>query len=119
MPEVEIRDGDIVLHGDLQTPDGALGTVVFAHGSGSSRFSPRNQLVAEALRTAGLGTLLLDLLTPEEERIDARTGRLRFDIGLLGRRTRAAVDWVAGHEDLPVGCFGASTGAAAALIAAS
>ena len=96
--------------------------VLFAHGSGSGRFSPRNRAVAATLRRSGLGTLLMDLLTPEEEEEDVRTARLRFDVGLLGERVVAAVDWL-GHEPktgaLPIGCFGASTGAAAALIAAA
>jgi len=118
--EVRIRDGDAVLPGDLHLPEGAHGLVVFAHGSGSSRLSPRNRQVADALHEVGLGTLLLDLLTPAEERVDARTAELRFDIGLLGRRTTAAVDEMATRDPaLPLGCFGASTGAAAALVAAA
>src|SRR5439155_24260104 len=118
--EVRIHDGDAVLPGNLHVPDGATGLVVFAHGSGSSRFSPRNRQVADALHDVGLGTVLMDLLTPEEERVDARTAELRFDIGLLGRRTTAAVDAMAGKDpSLAIGCFGASTGAAAALVAAA
>ena len=120
MQEVRIHDGDAVLVGDLDAPDGAKGVVVFAHGSGSSRFSPRNRQVATALHEKGLGTLLMDLLTPEEERVDARTAELRFDIDLLGRRTAAAVDETAARDPtMAIGCFGASTGAAAALVAAS
>ncbi|AXK35117.1 hydrolase [Streptomyces armeniacus] len=111
------------LAGDLVLPEtAATGVVSFAHGSGSSRHSPRNRAVAEVLRRAGLGTLLIDLLTAEEERTDDATGELRFDTGLLGRRMQATVDWLAGQaatRDLPVGLFGASTGAAAALIAAA
>jgi putative phosphoribosyl transferase len=110
------------LSGDLAIPPGARGIVLFAHGSGSSRHSPRNRAVAAALRDAGLGTLLMDLLTSEEERRDRVTGELRFDVGLLGERVVAAVDWVAaeaGTAALAVGCFGASTGAAGALIAAA
>jgi len=114
-------DGE-VLEGDLAVPTGPRGLVVFAHGSGSSRFSPRNRFVAERLQQVQFATLLLDLLTPEEEREDQRTGRLRFDIPLLTERVLRAVDWVAAHpelRDLRVGLFGASTGAAAALRAAA
>ncbi|MEV0238514.1 alpha/beta family hydrolase [Streptomyces sp. NPDC050674] len=110
------------LPGDLTVPPDAHAVVLFAHGSGSSRHSPRNRAVAVGLRTAGLGTLLIDLLTEEEERQDAVTAELRFDIGLLGRRLTAALDWLAsepGTSDLPVVLFGASTGAAAALVAAA
>jgi putative phosphoribosyl transferase len=110
------------LTGDLAVPASARAVVLFAHGSGSSRHSPRNRYVAQVLHDSGLGSLLLDLLTGQEERIDAVTGELRFDIGLLGRRLVAAVDWLGGHPataSLPVGLFGASTGAAAALVAAA
>jgi dienelactone hydrolase len=108
------------LEGDLAVPEGARGVVLFAHGSGSSRRSPRNQQVAEGLQAAGYGTLLIDLLTEAEERIDARTRELRFDIGLLAGRLTAAADWLARTEEaLPVATFGASTGAAAALITAA
>ncbi|MGW3569263.1 dienelactone hydrolase family protein [Streptomyces sp. NPDC000941] len=110
------------LVGDLVVPDGARGVVAFAHGSGSSRHSPRNRSVAEVLQQARLGTLLFDLLTMDEERVDAITAEHRFDIPLLGRRLVAAVDWLGGHPAtaaLPVGLFGASTGAAAALVAAA
>jgi pimeloyl-ACP methyl ester carboxylesterase len=96
--------------------------VVFAHGSGSGRFSPRNRAVAEALVAGGLATLLMDLLTADEEAEDLRTARLRFDVGLLGERVIATIDWLAAEHDvdqLPAGCCGASTGAAAALIAAA
>ncbi|MGW6546401.1 dienelactone hydrolase family protein [Streptomyces massasporeus] len=110
------------LTGDLALPSDARAVVLFAHGSGSSRHSPRNREVAAGLRTAGLGTLLIDLLTEEEEREDAVTAELRFDIPLLGRRLVAALDWLArepGTSDLPVVLFGASTGAGAALLAAA
>ncbi len=120
--EVAIPVDGEALAGDLHVPPQPRGIVVFAHGSGSSRFSPRNQFVADVLRQAGLGTLLMDLLTPEEEQEDLRTAALRFDIGLLARRLVGAVDWLRGDprtSSLPVGTFGASTGAAAALIAAA
>ncbi|MFF5184349.1 dienelactone hydrolase family protein [Streptomyces sp. NPDC000345] len=110
------------LTGDLLVPTPARALVLFAHGSGSSRHSPRNRMVAAELRTVGLGTLLIDLLTEQEEREDASTGVHRFDIPLLGRRVMAVVDWLAAQHDtraLPVVLFGASTGAAAALVAAA
>ncbi|WMD05770.1 dienelactone hydrolase family protein [Streptomyces sp. FXY-T5] len=110
------------LTGDLALPPDARAVVLFAHGSGSSRHSPRNHEVAAGLRTAGLGTLLIDLLTEEEEHQDSVTAELRFDIPLLGRRLVAALDWLArepGTSDLPVVLFGASTGAGAALVAAA
>jgi dienelactone hydrolase len=119
---VTVPAGAAQLDGDLTLPADARGLVVFAHGSGSSRHSPRNRYVAGALNEAGLGTLLLDLLTPAEEEEDLRTRRLRFDVALLGERVVTTVDWLATQEplaDLPVGLFGASTGAAAALIAAA
>jgi putative phosphoribosyl transferase len=119
---VEIPDGGALLNADLRTPPDAFGLVIFAHGSGSSRHSARNRQVAEALDAAGLATLLLDLLTREEESVDQFTREYRFDIPRLGRRVVAAVDWAveqADLRDLPVGYFGASTGAAAALIAAA
>ncbi|HEY1592020.1 MAG TPA: alpha/beta family hydrolase [Solirubrobacteraceae bacterium] len=120
--EVSIPADGALLEGDLTIPDGAVGIVVFAHGSGSSRHSPRNRQVAEELSANGLATLLFDLLEPGEEQLDRRTGALRFDIALLGRRLIAAVDWLTLGEataGLPIGCFGASTGAAAALVAAA
>lgn len=120
--EVEITLGEAVLHGDLRMPHDAVGLVAFAHGSGSSRASPRNRRVAETLNREGLATLLLDLLTEEEEAVDRETAELRFDIGLLGERMVGAVDWLAQQEvttDLALGLFGASTGAAAALNAAA
>jgi dienelactone hydrolase len=117
---MRLKAGKVELDGNLLVPDGASGLVVFAHGSGSSRFSPRNRMVAGVLREAGLGTLLFDLLTEEEERIDMRTRHLRFDIGLLAERLAGATDWVVGQSDLSglrLGYFGSSTGAAAALVA--
>jgi putative phosphoribosyl transferase len=120
--EVAIPAGPTSLAGDLKLPPPPAGIVLFAHGSGSSRFSPRNRFVADTLHERGLGTLLMDLLTPEEEAIDLRTGQLRFDIGLLAERLMVAVDWLGEGEatsGLPLGLFGASTGAAAALVAAA
>jgi putative phosphoribosyl transferase len=120
--DARIRAGDVTLAGDLHVPERATGLVIFAHGSGSSRFSSRNRRVAEALQHAGCATLLMDLLTTYEEQIDAITAEHRFDIPLLGRRVIAAADWAAAQpsvRDLRVGYFGASTGAAAALIAAA
>jgi putative phosphoribosyl transferase len=120
--EVRIPAGDVTLAGDLAMAAGAEGVVLFAHGTGSGRHSPRNRLVAEVLRAAGLATLLLDLLTEEEERADHLTGHLRFDIGLLASRLAAAREWLEGQPDaeaLQVGYFGASTGAGAALVAAA
>jgi pimeloyl-ACP methyl ester carboxylesterase len=119
---VRIGDGANTLDADLQVPKDARGLVIFAHGSGSSRFSSRNRQVAAFLNEGRVATLLLDLLTQAEERIDMRTAEFRFDIPLLGRRVVAAADWAARHPgtaDLPIGYFGASTGAAAALIAAA
>ncbi len=121
--QIEVADGSVRLDGDLRLPrSGASGLVIFAHGSGSSRHSRRNMQVADALGNAGQATLLLDLLTRQEESIDQFTSEFRFDIGRLGRRVIAAVDWAdeqAGIRELPIGLFGASTGAAAALIAAA
>jgi dienelactone hydrolase len=119
---VQIRAGAALIDGDLTIPQRAQGLVVFAHGSGSSRFSRRNREVAQTLEDGGFATLLLDLLTREEEAIDLRTREYRFDIDRLGHRVVAAIDWVAGESDvsdLQIACFGASTGAAAALIAAA
>ena len=119
---VEIGLEDAVLHGDLTLPSGAEGLVIFAHGSGSSRLSPRNRFVAGVINHAGLGTLLMDLLTEDEERVDEMTRELRFDIGLLGRRVAQVVEWAEGRKELSglaVGLFGSSTGAAAALVAAA
>jgi putative phosphoribosyl transferase len=117
---VELRTAAI--EGDLHLPERATGLVVFAHGSGSSRFSRRNRAVAKVLEHAGFGTLLMDLLTGVEETVDARTAEYRFDIPLLGDRVVGALDWLQERSDLrrlPVALFGASTGAAAALIAAA
>jgi putative phosphoribosyl transferase len=118
---VRVPAGGVILEGDLAIPPGAEGIVLFAHGSGSSRRSPRNRYVAEVLRAAGLATLLTDLLTPEEERVDMRTAQLRFDTGLLAERLVWATDWLYQNQEtqrLRVGLFGASTGAGAALVAA-
>src|SRR2546430_1400352 len=118
--DVHIRSGDVQLEGDLSIPDGAQGVVLFAHGSGSSRHSPRNQFVARTIREAGVGTLLFDLLTREEEEVDSRTRHLRFDIGLLAERLVDATYWIKGNlEHLSVGYFGSSTGGGAALVAAA
>ncbi|MCQ8188339.1 dienelactone hydrolase family protein [Streptomyces rugosispiralis] len=117
-----IAADDAMLVGDLALPEQPIGVVAFAHGSGSSRHSPRNRAVARVLQDADLATLLFDLLTEAEERMDAITAELRFDIPLLGRRLVAAMNWLDGHpatSGLPVGLFGASTGAAAALTAAA
>jgi len=119
---VRIQDGADVLDADLHLPEGARGLIIFAHGSGSSRFSSRNRQVAGSLNHGRFATLLLDLLTQAEEKIDVRTAEHRFDIPLLGRRVVAATDWASNHagiNDLQVAYFGASTGAAAALIAAA
>lgn len=119
--EVRLQAGQVELYGDLEVPAGAAGVVLFAHGSGSSRHSPRNRQVAAALRQAGLATLLLDLLTAAEEELDRATAELRFDVGMLAERLVAAVDWLlaeAATAGLAVGAFGASTGAGAALVAA-
>ena len=120
--EERIPVDGITLEGDLTIPEGATGIVLFAHGSGSSRFSPRNRAVASELQAGGLATLLLDLLTVEEEQAEAATRHLRFNIELLATRLGAATDWIGRRADtraLPIGYFGASTGAAAALVAAS
>jgi dienelactone hydrolase len=119
--EVRLQAGQVELDGDLEVPAGAAGVVLFAHGSGSSRHSPRNRQVAAALRQARLATLLLDLLTAAEEELDRATAELRFDVGMLAERLVAAVDWLlaeAATAGLAVGAFGASTGAGAALVAA-
>lgn len=119
---VEIPVDSVTLNADLRVPVAAHGLVIFAHGSGSSRFSTRNRRVARFLGARGFATLLLDLLTAEEEHVDLDTAEFRFDIPRLGPRVSAAADWVATRPDiggLPIGCFGASTGAAAALIAAA
>jgi putative phosphoribosyl transferase len=119
---VSIPAGEVVLEGTLAVPSEAAGVVLFAHGSGSSRFSPRNQYVAGELRRAGLGTLLIDLLTPDEERVDELTRHHRFDIGLLADRLGAATEWLGSEQatqDMAIGLFGASTGGGAALVTAA
>jgi dienelactone hydrolase len=118
---VQVTADAVTLEGNLAIPEAAAGIILFAHGSGSSRYSPRNRYVARLLQEGGFATLLIDLLTSEEEEIDRRTGRLRFDIDLLARRLIGATDWLlqaAETQRLAIGYFGASTGAAAALIAA-
>ena len=120
--QVTVTAGTVQLDGNLNIPKRAFGVVLFAHGSGSSRLSPRNQYVAHTLQQQGLATLLIDLLTADEEQHEARTRHLRFDIGLLTGRLIAATDWLKENSDtqeLPLGYFGASTGAAAALAAAA
>jgi dienelactone hydrolase len=120
MEIVRVTAGSVTLQGNLTLPEEARGIVLFAHGSGSSRLSPRNRYVARILNEANLATLLVDLLTPEEEAVDVRTAHLRFDIGLLAERLVGATDWLVQHPDtsqLRIGYFGASTGAAAALVA--
>jgi putative phosphoribosyl transferase len=119
---VEVPAGPVELAGNLCVPEEAGGVVLFAHGSGSGRHSPRNRHVARVLGEAGLATLLIDLLTPDEEEADRESGHLRFDVGLLARRLAGATHWLRQNpdtRDLPVGYFGASTGAGAALIAAA
>jgi len=119
---VVIKLPEASLHGDLALPEDARGLVIFAHGSGSSRHSPRNRFVAERINEEGLGTLLMDLLTEDEERIDEMTRELRFDIGLLARRVSQVVTWAGQQKSLKqlnIGLFGSSTGAAAALVAAA
>jgi len=119
---VRIPAAGVFLDGDLRIPERAAGLIAFAHGSGSSRFSRRNRQVAEFLEARGFATLLLDLLTQQEEAVDERTAEYRFDIERLGHRVAAAVDWADTHPSLrglSVCCFGASTGAAAALMAAA
>ena len=120
--EVQIPVSSAILDGDLIVPAEATGIVLFAHGSGSSRHSPRNKFVAQTIRNAGVGTLLFDLLTREEEAIDIHTRHLRFDITMLAERLAAAAEWVLGRKEtgnLRVGFFGASTGGGAALVAAA
>jgi len=118
--DVDIPAGAVWLRGDLNVPDGATGVVLFAHGSGSSRLSPRNQFVARTIREAGVGTLLFDLLTKHEEAVDLDTGNFRFDIAFLAERLIGVTDWI--NRELPslqVGYFGSSTGGGAALLAAA
>ena len=121
MSEIQIQSGRAILSGNLHIPEGTTNLVLFAHGSGSSRHSPRNQFVARTLNEAGLGTLLFDLLTSEEEAIDMQTRDLRFNIHLLAERLVHATKWAKEQEqtrDLHMGYFGSSTGGAAALVAA-
>lgn len=120
--QVHLRAGTVSLQGNLDVPEEPQGVVLFAHGSGSSRHSPRNRYVAQKLNSAGLATLLVDLLSETEEENDQATGEFRFDIGLLADRLVAATDWLANERctaGLPVGYFGASTGGGAALVAAT
>jgi dienelactone hydrolase len=122
MTEVQIPAGRAVLSGNLTIPENAIALVLFAHGSGSSRHSPRNQFVARTLNSASLATLLFDLLTPEEEALDIHTREHRFNIGLLAERLVHATKWVREQEEtrnLHIGYFGSSTGGAAALVAAA
>ena len=119
---VEVSVGQVILKGNLVEPERAGSVVLFAHGSGSSRFSPRNLYVAQVLHEAGLGTLLIDLLTADEEKMDIQTRHLRFDIGLLSERLVGATDWIIQSKAIQnprIGYFGASTGAAAAIVAAA
>ncbi|HZO88860.1 MAG TPA: alpha/beta fold hydrolase [Chthonomonadaceae bacterium] len=119
---VQISIGPVVLDGDLTVPEALRGVVLFAHGSGSSRHSPRNKYVAQILQEDGFATLLMDLLTRDEEAVDNTTRHLRFDIDLLAQRLVGATDWLLQNpitQKLPIGYFGASTGAAAALVAAA
>jgi putative phosphoribosyl transferase len=119
---VSIPSDGVFLRGDLTVPAGARGIILFAHGSGSSRLSPRNRMVARRLQDSGFGTLLFDLLTVREEAVDAITRKLRFDIAFLATRLLAATEWIASWPAVPplrLGYFGASTGAAAALVAAA
>jgi putative phosphoribosyl transferase len=120
--DVQVRSGRAVLNGDLSIPADAKGVVLFAHGSGSSRHSPRNEFVAQKIREAGVGTLLFDLLTNAEETIDALTAHMRFDIGLLAERLVDVTNWIAANDEtshLGIGYFGSSTGGAAALVASA
>jgi putative phosphoribosyl transferase len=120
--DVRIPAGRVMLDGQLCLPSAPTGIVLFAHGSGSSRHSPRNQFVASVIREAGAGTLLFDLLTREEEMVDDETRALRFDIGLLAARLVAAAQWLGQQQEArshPLGFFGASTGGGAALVAAA
>jgi putative phosphoribosyl transferase len=122
LSSVRVPIGTEALSGDLGIPSTPRGLVIFAHGSGSSRHSPRNQAVARQLQARGFATLLADLLTDRDEQIDRSTAAMRFDIELLGRRVVALIDWACARPDLrslPIGLFGASTGAAAAIVAAA
>jgi len=119
---VQVASGSVNLEGNLNVPEAAPGVVLFAHGSGSSRHSPRNRYVAQVLNQAGFATLLIDLLTPDEEAVDRQTGHLRFNINFLAERLIDATQWLAQNlhiHNLRIGYFGASTGAGAALVAAA
>jgi dienelactone hydrolase len=119
---VSVAVDAVILEGNLSVPTAAQGVVLFAHGSGSSRHSPRNRYVADLLNESGLATLLIDLLTEDEQEVDQQTGQLRFDIPFLAKRLVAITEWMARHPEvpgLPIGHFGASTGADAELLAAS
>lgn len=119
---ISIKAGQVTLEGNISVPEGATGIVLFAHGSGSSRQSPRNRFVAEELNKEGMATLLFDLLTPEEEEVDMQTAHLRFDILLLAKRLVDTTDWILKRQELAelkIGYFGASTGGGAALVAAA
>ncbi|MGI9294025.1 MAG: alpha/beta hydrolase, partial [Pseudomonadales bacterium] len=120
--DVVLEAGEDRLNGKLTIPEQASAIVVFVHGSGSSRFSPRNKIVAGEIHKAGLATLLFDLLTAQEDITDQLTSEFRFNVPLLAGRLIDSIDWLQGHEsskDLPIGLFGTNTGAAAALIAAA
>lgn len=122
MKEIDVKAGKVTLKGNLEIPKGAKGIVLFAHGSGSSRHSPRNKFVADVLNKAGLATLLMDLLTVEEEKIDMMTAHLRFDIEMLADRLVDATKWLQKNAEtkaLKIGYFGSSTGGGAALVAAA
>lgn len=124
MPDytVQIPVGSIVLEGNLTIPLNSQAVILFAHGSGSSRYSARNQYVAQVLARSGLSTLLIDLLTPHEDAVDRQTGHLRFDIGVLALRLSTAIDWLANNpatSNLRLGLFGASTGTGAAMVTAA
>jgi len=119
MKLVKAKAGEIELEGFLNMPANTTGIVLFAHGSGSSRHSPRNQYVADVINSGGIGTLLIDLLTQEEEQVDIMTRQLRFDIPMLADRVANVVDWLHEIHGLPIGICGSSTGAAAALVAAA
>ncbi|MDE1829958.1 MAG: dienelactone hydrolase family protein [Thaumarchaeota archaeon] len=119
---ISVKAGQVTLEGNISIPEGAVGIVLFAHGSGSSRMSPRNHFVAEELNKEGIATLLFDLLTPEEEEVDLQTAHLRFNITLLAKRLADTTDWILKNPELShlkIGYFGASTGGGAALVAAS
>lgn len=126
IPMAEVSGQEVILEANLSIPRNAQGVVIFAHGSGSSRYSPRNRYAAQVLQNEGITTVLIDLLTEQEEEVDLQTRHLRFDIGLLAQRLVGATDWLTTKEEQnlqtkgsKVGYFGASSGAAAALVAAA